>query len=75
MDHPHHRHLQQCDECEQSAVWVRRTQFAGNHYFCTLHAQREEDFFVVLSSPSWPALGAHLTNMGYTVATARRLVY
>jgi hypothetical protein len=44
MDHPHDQHLKLCDECEQPATWVRRTQFAGNHYFCTMHAQREEDF-------------------------------
>jgi hypothetical protein len=44
MDHSQHRHLKQCDECEQPAAWVRRTQFAGNRYFCVAHAQREEDF-------------------------------
>ena len=44
MDHSADRHLTQCDECAKPAIWVRRTQFAGNHYLCTTHAPREEDF-------------------------------
>jgi hypothetical protein len=30
--------------CHQGADWVRRTQFAGNHYYCDAHARQEEDF-------------------------------
>jgi hypothetical protein len=33
-----------CDCCEEKAQWVRCTQFAGNHYFCDLHALQQEDF-------------------------------
>jgi hypothetical protein len=33
-----------CDVCDQPAVWVRRTQFAGNHPFCDRHARAEADF-------------------------------
>jgi hypothetical protein len=44
MDHTTDQPPKQCDECDKPAVWVRRTQFAGNHYFCTTHAQREENF-------------------------------
>jgi protein subunit release factor A len=33
-----------CDCCDEKASWVRCTQFAGNHYFCDLHALQEEDF-------------------------------
>ena len=33
-----------CDCCNEKAEWVRVTQFAGNHYFCDLHALLEEDF-------------------------------
>jgi hypothetical protein len=44
MDHPADRPPKRCDECTEPATWVRRTQFAGTHYFCTTHAHREEDF-------------------------------
>lgn len=33
-----------CDCCDEKATWVRMTQFAGNHFFCDLHALQEEDF-------------------------------
>lgn len=33
-----------CCECGALATWVRRTQFAGNHPFCTAHALQEGDF-------------------------------
>jgi len=33
-----------CDVCEKPATWIRRTQFAGSHPFCTEHAEKEEDF-------------------------------
>jgi hypothetical protein len=51
MDQPQERHPKRCDECDKPATWVRRTQFSGNHYFCTLYAQREEDFD--LDDPSY----------------------
>lgn len=33
-----------CQICNNKAEWVRRTQFAGDHLFCKLHAEAEEDF-------------------------------
>lgn len=33
-----------CCECGAPATWVRCTQFAGNHPYCTTCAEREEDF-------------------------------
>lgn len=33
-----------CQACNNAAVWVRSTQFAGDHLFCKLHAEAEEDF-------------------------------
>lgn len=33
-----------CFECEAPAIWVRCTQFAGDHYFCDTCAKKEEDF-------------------------------
>jgi hypothetical protein len=33
-----------CVICGKKPSWVRRTQFAGNHYFCSTHAEAEEDF-------------------------------
>jgi hypothetical protein len=44
MDRSADRQPTLCDECDQLAAWVRRTQLAGNHYFCVAHARREEDF-------------------------------
>lgn len=34
-----------CFECDNTARWVRTTQFAGNHYYCSQHAVRETDFW------------------------------
>lgn len=33
-----------CQMCSNKAEWVRRTQFSGDHLFCKLHAEAEEDF-------------------------------
>jgi hypothetical protein len=33
-----------CSMCETPADWVRCTQFAGNHFYCDLHAKLEKDF-------------------------------
>lgn len=33
-----------CLECTSKATWVRHTQFAGKHPFCTDHAKMEKDF-------------------------------
>jgi len=31
-------------ECGKPAAWARRTQFAGDHYFCDEDARRQRDF-------------------------------
>lgn len=31
-------------ECGKKATWIRHTQFAGDHPFCTEHAKKEKDF-------------------------------
>ena len=36
-----------CDLCEIPVAWIRRTQFAGDHFFCDYHATKEEDFLPV----------------------------
>ena len=33
-----------CGDCAKPAVWVRRTQFSGDHYFCDEHGREQEDF-------------------------------
>lgn len=33
-----------CLKCENEAVWIRHTQFAGNHPFCNECARGEKDF-------------------------------
>lgn len=33
-----------CCECDMPAVWVRSTQFAGEHPYCEEHAKQESDF-------------------------------
>lgn len=33
-----------CLECDKEAVWVRKTQFAGDHPFCDVHARKEKDW-------------------------------
>ena len=34
----------ECLECGEDATWIRVTQFAGNHPFCTKHAKLEKGF-------------------------------
>lgn len=34
----------QCGDCTEPAMWVRCTQFSGDHYFCATHAEQQEDF-------------------------------
>ncbi len=36
--------LKHCSECSAPAVWVRKTQFSGNHAYCDEHAGAEADF-------------------------------
>lgn len=33
-----------CLMCNKPADWIRHTQFAGNHPYCTEHANLENDF-------------------------------
>ncbi|GEM_PF-582176 len=33
-----------CDKCDKPAAWMRHTQFAGKHPFCTKDAKKERDF-------------------------------
>jgi hypothetical protein len=33
-----------CMECDKPAVWLRCTQFAGDHPYCDEHAKQETDF-------------------------------
>lgn len=38
-----------CEECGGEPIWVRRTQLAGDHYFCNPHALQQSDF----GDPIW----------------------
>jgi hypothetical protein len=33
-----------CGDCSVLAAWVRQTQFSGHHFFCDVHARKQEDF-------------------------------
>ena len=33
-----------CMMCDKPAVWIRSTQFAGDHPFCDEHAKAEKGF-------------------------------
>lgn len=39
--------------CDKPAQWMRSTQFAGDHPFCTEHAQEEKDFLINDSYEYW----------------------
>jgi len=41
------------DDCHEKAVWLRCTQFAGDHPFCEMHAKLEKDFGENSSYCSW----------------------
>ena len=36
--------IERCIECGKPAVWVRSTQFSGDHPYCLECALREKDF-------------------------------
>jgi len=36
--------MEKCLECEQPAVFIRSTQFAGDHPYCKEHAEQQKDF-------------------------------
>lgn len=48
---------EKCIMCEEQAVWVRSTQFAGDHPFCLEHAQQEKDFGKNDSYEYWYEIG------------------
>jgi endogenous inhibitor of DNA gyrase (YacG/DUF329 family) len=33
-----------CGDCDKPATWLRCTQFAGEHPFCSKHAKAQNDF-------------------------------
>ncbi len=45
--------LMKCCECGEPAVWVRSTQFAGDHPYCEKHAKEQNDFGVNDSYEYW----------------------
>lgn len=45
-----------CCECDAPATWVRHTQFAGNHPYCTVCAEKESDFGKEDSYSYWDKL-------------------
>ena len=42
-----------CLECGKPAVWVRDTQFAGEHPYCQEHAEQQTDFLEADSYAYW----------------------
>lgn len=49
--------------CKNSITWIRHTQFAGDHYFCTQHAKQEKNFGQEDSSYFyWEKLAVPLTT-------------
>jgi len=47
------RTMEKCFECEKPANYIRHTQFAGKHYYCTEHARLENDFAIDDSYTYW----------------------
>lgn len=47
-----------CCECDKPATWIRDTQFAGKHPYCTEHAEKEDDFGRSDSYFSWDEIPA-----------------
>ena len=45
-----------CLECEKPAVYIRHTQFAGDHPYCYKHAWAEPDFAIDDSYTYWTQL-------------------
>ena len=35
---------EKCFDCDEEAIWVNHTQFAGSHYYCDEHARQKSDF-------------------------------
>lgn len=51
---------ERCIECGGSATWVRCTQFAGDHPYCTEHAKQEDDFGKDDSYTYWCTMDQYL---------------
>lgn len=45
-----------CVECDNHAVWMRNTQFAGTHPYCDKHARAQSDFDENSSYTDWSLL-------------------
>lgn len=41
------------ENCDQEAVFIRHTQFAGSHPLCEKHAKEDENFLANDSYESW----------------------
>jgi len=44
------------EDCDQPALYIRHTQFAGSHPLCALHALKDKDFLKNDSYQSWEKL-------------------
>ena len=44
---------EKCLECNEDATYIRNTQFAGDHPYCSKHAWLEEDFAIDDSYTYW----------------------
>ena len=37
--------VEKCIECGEPATYIRSTQFAGDHPYCSYHAEKQSDFY------------------------------
>lgn len=51
----------ECSECGKRAKWIRHTQFAGDHPYCSDHAKQQKDFGQEDSYAYWEELKRYWT--------------
>ena len=59
--------------CGKQATWIRHTQFAGTHPFCTECAKKEKDFGEDSSYVGWECLSMNYVTWAQQMADRRKV--
>lgn len=57
-----------CSDCRKPAVWVRHTQFSGDHFFCDECARKQRNFGSEGDNSFWEGIAVNKTDSTATEA-------